>query len=41
MCRVIAANIYDLNVTLNSTNKKWETELKGFIANYKFPCVRA
>ena len=41
VCRVIVANIYDLYVTLPSTDKEWEAELKGFIENYEFPCVGA
>ena len=37
VCRVIVANIYDLYVTLLSTDKEWKAELKAFIENYEFP----
>ena len=39
VCRVIIANIYDLQVTLLSTGEEWKVELKGFIENYEFPYV--
>ena len=41
VCRVLVATSYDQYVTLPKTDGKWESEVKGFIENYEFPCVSA
>ena len=41
VCRVLVAASYDQYVTLPKTDEEWESEVKGFIENYQFPCVGA
>ena len=41
VCRVLVAASYDQYVTLPKRNEEWESEVKGFIENYEFPCVGA
>ena len=39
--RLIVSNFYDEYVKLPDTDEEWETEIRGFIENYGFPCVGA
>ena len=41
VCRVLVAVLYDWYVRLPETDAEWETELRGFLENYEFPCVGA
>ena len=38
VCRLLVKYMYDLYVGM-PVGEEWETELKGFIENYEFPCV--
>ena len=33
--------LYDENVSLQSTEQEWESELTAFVKDYGFPCVVA
>ena len=39
VCRVLVAASYDQYVMLLKTDEEWDSEVKGFIENYEFPCV--
>ena len=41
VCRVLVSKMYDQYVKLPETDDEWEMELKGFLENYKFPCIGA
>ena len=41
VCRVLVAASYDQYATLPKTDEEWDSEMKGFIENYEFPCVGA
>ena len=41
VCQILAARLYNENVYMPSSDKEWQTELRGFIENYEFPCVGA
>ena len=40
VCRVLVATLYNRYIKLPLTDEQWDAELKGFLENYKFPCVR-
>ena len=40
-CRVLVATLHNKYVKLPRTDEEWEAESKGFLENYKFPCVSA
>ena len=39
--RVLVATFYDDYVKMPASDVEWETQLRGFIENYEFPCVGA
>ena len=41
VCCVLVATLYSRYVKLSRADEEWEAELKGFLENYKFPCVGA
>ena len=41
VCCVLVATLYSRYVKLSRADEEWEVELKGFLENYKFPCVGA
>ena len=41
VCGVLVATLYDRYAKLPQTDEEWETELKGSLENYEFPCVGA
>ena len=39
--RELVVNVFDEYVKMPSTGEKWINEIKGFIENYEFSCIRA
>ena len=41
VCRILIDRLHNEDVYMPSSDEEWQAELRGFIENYEFPCVRA
>ena len=37
----MVVSLYNCYVRLGTTDEEWQSEIRGFLENYEFPCVGA